>query len=124
MTTTNTLLSKSLVLLMAVLPTLVGCSVGQVLCQKQEECSNDAKGKEFVEVCSIQYDGSINALRANKETSCQDLANAQLALDACRAALDCDDFNESDLGGKCDKELENLNDANDDAGSECNEFDD
>ena len=100
-----------------------GCSVGTALCQKEEECADDNKGDEFVQICTIQYDGAIQALRTNKEGECQSLADAQLAFDACRAALDCDDFTEADLGQKCDDEKRDLDNAVDDARNDCTSLD-
>jgi hypothetical protein len=101
-----------------------GCT-SQALCEKDAECRDDPPGDDYVRICTIQRDGNIRALRANKEEECQMLADAQIALDACRAQLDCDDYNEGDLGQKCDAELDDFNDAFDDAenGTECSSRD-
>lgn len=98
-----------------------GC-VGNNLCAKRQECNNDLEDDSYG-VCVESYNGGVNALRANKEEECQKLADAQLAFDACRAALDCDDFEEGDLGGKCDDELDDYEDALGDAEGECSSFD-
>jgi hypothetical protein len=98
-----------------------GC-VGNNFCAKRQECNNDLEDDSYG-VCVEEYSGAINSLRANKEEECQILADAQLAFDACRASLDCDDFEEGDLGGKCDDELDDLQDAQRDAEGECSSFD-
>lgn len=98
-----------------------GC-VGNNYCAKRQECNNDLEDDSYG-VCVEQYNAGVNALRANKEEECQEVASALLAFDACRAALDCDDFEESDLGGKCDDELDDYEDAIRDAEGECSSFD-
>ena len=87
----------------------------RALCEQIKECANDPPGEDFVEVCTRQRAGETAALRANSEDDCVTLATAQTALDACRAQLTCDDFQEGDLGGECDNELDDYNDAFDDA---------
>ena len=98
-----------------------GC-VGNNYCAKRQECNNDLEDDSYG-VCVESYSGNINALRANKEEECQVLADALLAFDACRASLDCDDFEEGDLGGQCDDELDDYEDAARDAEGECSSFD-
>lgn len=98
-----------------------GC-VAYSLCAKRQEC-NDSLEDDSYAVCVEDYNAGINALNANKEEECHALASAQLAYDACRAALDCDDFEEGDLGGKCDDELDDYQDALQDADNECTSWD-
>ncbi|MCC7073915.1 MAG: hypothetical protein IT383_21585 [Deltaproteobacteria bacterium] len=98
-----------------------GC-VANNLCAKRQEC-NDSLEDDSYAVCVEDYNAGINALRANKEEECYELAAAQLAYDACRAALDCDDFEEGDLGGKCDDERDDYEDALGDADNECTSWD-
>ncbi len=103
---------------------LTGCT-SQALCEKDAECRDDPPGDDYVRICTIQFDGNIRALRANKEEECHALADAQEALGACKAQLKCDDYVEGDLGGECDDQLDDFNDAFDDAenGSECSSRD-
>jgi hypothetical protein len=101
---------------------LSGCTA-QNLCAKKAECA-DEEGDDLADdspsVCQANYNGNLNALRANEEEECQILANAQEALDACRAGLTCDDFFKSDFGGECDDQVDDYEDAlNDIDGFEC-----
>jgi hypothetical protein len=100
---------------------LSGC-VGNNFCAKRQECNNDLEDDSYA-VCVEEFNSGINSLRANKEEECQDLANARLALFACMATLDCDDFEEGDLGGKCDDEIDDVEDAQNDANGECSSLD-
>lgn len=102
-----------------------GCT-GQALCEKRKECNSNPPAEDFVRICATEYDGAIRGLRANKEDECHALANAQLAYDACRVQLDCDDFNDAEHNGECDRELDAYLDAWDDADGvlgECSVFD-
>lgn len=85
------------------------------LCEKRAECASDPPGEDYVNICTEKEFGYQNALRANSEEDCQRLATAVEALQACMATLDCDDFTENDLGGNCDDELDEYDDAWDDA---------
>ncbi len=98
-----------------------GC-VANALCAKRQEC-NDSLEDDSYAVCVEDYNAGIAALRANKEEECHEVAAAQLAYDACRAGLDCDDFEEGDLGGKCDDERDDFEDAVRDADNECSSWD-
>lgn len=91
-----------------------GCTV-QAICAKREECASDPPGADYQRVCEAKTQGHLNALRANSEEECIRLAAAQEALWACQAQLDCDDFEENDLGGKCDDEIDEFEDAWEDA---------
>jgi hypothetical protein len=99
-----------------------GCT-GQALCAKQAECADDPPGDDFQRICEIRYDGDLRALRANKEDECHAFAAAKERLDACRAQLDCDDFQEADLGGKCDDEIDDFQDAFEDIDDDCSSRD-
>jgi hypothetical protein len=54
---------------------------------------------------------------------CQDLADAKLAYDACRAQLECRDFTEADHNGECEDERDAYVDAFSDAEQECGTLD-
>jgi hypothetical protein len=95
----------------------IGC-VANSICAKERECDDELEEDTFG-VCVELYNAGIAALRANEEEDCQKLADAQLAFDACRSQLDCDDFEELDLGGECEDELDDLRDAQDDAKDQC-----
>lgn len=112
---------KNSIAILAVAAISSGC-VGNSFCSKRQECNTSLEDDSYG-VCVENYNGNINALRANEEQDCQILADAQLALDACRASLDCDDFEEADLGGKCDDEIDDVQDAQRDADGECSSFD-
>jgi hypothetical protein len=94
------------------------------ICDKSAVCQEEENDRSFsddaVAVCAVEYETSINALYANEEDECHRLADAILALDRCKAGLKCDDFVEADLGGECDDERDELDDARDDVdGFEC-----
>jgi len=101
----------------------VGCTA-QNFCNKSQECQEEENDRRFSDdaaaVCAVDYDTRINALLANEEKECHALADAIVALDNCRLGLDCDDFVEADLGGDCDDQLDDLEDAVRDVdGDEC-----
>ena len=111
--------------MLAMLAALSGCTA-QAFCNKKQEC-DDKREDDDPSVCVAEFNRNINVLRANKEDECQKLADATIALASCEASLDCDDFQEADLGQKCDNELDDFRNANDDARSgnefQCNSFD-
>ena len=105
-----------LVLALLVLPALGGASCqDRQLCEKIAECADDPPGEDYVDICVQQRSAELAALQANDEEECQELATALAALNTCRAQLDCDDFRENDLGGECDDQLDDYEDALDDA---------
>lgn len=114
------LVGLSTVALLAFAP---ACSPAGALCEKEKECASDPPGEDFIRVCTISVDGSYRALNANDEEDCKVLATAAQAYDACRAALDCDDYREADLGGNCDDERDDLDDAREEAGGDCTALD-
>lgn len=91
-----------------------GCTA-QAICEKEKECASDPPGEDYIQVCTARYNGEVDTLNANKEDECLALSNAKVRLDACRAQLDCDDYDESDLGGNCDEELDAFEEAYEDA---------
>ncbi len=100
------------------------CSTAEQFCGKRTQCLSEEQDIELeadsTRVCVAEYEGNLAALNANEEDDCHTLAAAELALDNCRSWLDCDDFLEADLGGKCDDQLDDLQDAFDDiSGLEC-----
>ena len=106
---------------LVVMAMLSGC-VAENFCAKRQECDNDLEDDSYG-VCVQETNAGFNSLRANKEEECHDLANARANLLACMATLDCDDFEEADLGGKCDDERDDFEDAQNDADLECTSFD-
>ena len=92
----------------------MGCTA-QAICEKEKECASDPPGEDYVQVCTARYNGEVDTLNANKEDECLALSAAKTRLDACRAQLDCDDYDESDLGGNCDDELDEFEEAYEDA---------
>jgi hypothetical protein len=108
--------APALLLSLLVLPLLGGANCqDRQFCEKAAECANDPPGEDFVDICTQQQGTRIAALQANSEEECQVLAQALAALNACRAQLECDDFREADYGGECDDELDDYEEALDDA---------
>lgn len=100
-----------------------GCTA-QNLCNKEAQCQDEENDRQLeadsTAVCVEQLNGQLAALRANEEDDCQELANALEAVLACKAGLKCDDYFENDLGGECDDQLDDLEDAQENAdGLEC-----
>gem|GEM_PF-1892160 len=113
----------SLLLVAAASFFVMACSSSGALCEKEKECMSDPPGEDFVSICTIKADGQLRALNANKEEECHLVASTLSALNACRAQLDCDDYNEFDYGGHCDDELDDYLDAVEDADNECTALD-
>jgi len=113
MNRTMTRVGKLGLLLSCVGIAAVSACVPQTFCAKRQECDT-ALDRDSEGVCIEVYNANISALRANAEPECHELANATLDLDACRSSLDCDDFEEADLGQQCDEPLDRFNDAVDD----------
>lgn len=91
----------------------VGCT-GQNLCNRVAECradDGDSLADDSTAVCVANYNTGLDALNANEEEECHILASAIAAVDACRAGLSCDDFEEDDLGRECDEQLNDLEEA-------------
>jgi hypothetical protein len=113
------------VVVVALFPFVIGAScTANSICSKRAQCLDEESDIDLEDdstrVCIAEYEASLNALNANEEDDCHVLASAQIALDNCRAGLDCDDFLEDDLGGKCDDQLDDLQDAFEDiSGLEC-----
>jgi hypothetical protein len=92
------------------------CTNGRTYCTKEAQCLEEDQDvtleSDSVAVCIAQYDGRIAALRANEEPECQVLADAVIAVDLCRAGLDCNDFfDANDVNDACEKQLDDLDDA-------------
>lgn len=95
---------------------LVSCTAGDVYCSKEAQCLAEEQKLELesdsVGVCVAQYNGNIAALRANEEPECQIYADALVAVDRCRAGLDCNDFfDANDFNDACADEIDDLQDA-------------
>jgi hypothetical protein len=117
------LIMKPLLLSLVVVVVVAGCTA-QNVCNRTAQCLDEEADTELepdsTAVCIAQFDGRIEALRANEEDDCHVLADAVIALANCQAGLDCDDFVEADLGGKCDDQLDDLEDAQEDVSNgEC-----
>lgn len=109
-------MSRRLGVVAVVLGALVGCGgSGPAVCAKYAECAPDPPGADFQSICESRYRGEINALRANDEQECRDLADAKEAFDACRATMDCNDFNDGDYDPECEDEFDHYAEAFDDA---------
>lgn len=70
-------------------------SCAQQICEKEFACQDElatSLDDDYVDVCVARRDGSDKVLRANAEPECGELANAVAALDACDAALSCEDL--------------------------------
>ena len=100
-----------------------GCSLEHAVCAKQAECAADPPGEEFEKICRISYAGHLDALRANTEQECLDLADALEALDSCRVELDCDAFNQGAASDACQAEEQTYADAVAAAAGECGSLD-
>ena len=109
--------------LLLVVVTGFGCSLERAVCAKQAECAADPPGDEFEEICRISYAGHLDALRANTEQECLDLADALEALDSCRVELDCEAFNQGAASGACQAEEQAYANAVTAAAGECGSLD-
>ncbi|HEY4220982.1 MAG TPA: hypothetical protein VGO62_06560 [Myxococcota bacterium] len=106
--------------MIALVAGLAGACADQSFCAKKQQC-NDKLNDDDQAVCVAQADRNINMLRANSESECQDLANAELDLESCASSLSCSDFNDPKLGGNCDDQRAKVTDASDAAGNLCDE---
>ncbi len=108
----------------ASLPLMANQCTAQSLCDKRVQCEREENDVDYSSdasaVCSAEYQASIAALDANEEDECHRLARATVALDTCRIGLRCEDFLAQDLGGECDDEFDEYQDAFDEIdGIEC-----
>lgn len=99
-----------------------GCpSVPASFCAKADECAEDPPGDDFPAICTVQVQGDLDALRANDEEECHEVAEAKEILMACLTNLTCGDLNDVDYGGECEDErddyLDAFSDADDELGS-------
>ena len=116
-----TLASVASVVAAVVVVAVVAAGCGdQSFCAKRQECDSKLNDDDEA-VCVQTVDQGINMLRANHESECQELADAQLALFACSSGLSCSDFKDANLGGNCDDQKAQLKDAENAAGNLCNE---
>jgi hypothetical protein len=117
---------------------LVGActSPARGFCEAHADCERDFLGvvipdlagdaDDSVDVCTVQQDGSVQALRANEEEECQVAAEKLEIFMACIATEFADDNDGCDvLESKCEDERDDVNDALDDIdGNECNSNED
>ena len=93
-----------------------GCSARNY-CNKKAECADedgDPLEPDSIGVCVANVEGEIDGYFANQEEECLAVGDARQRLYACMATLSCNDFEDSDLGGECDDELDDLDRARDD----------
>jgi hypothetical protein len=103
------------------LAALTGCTANSV-CAQRQEC-NDSLEEDSEAVCVASYNAAIDSLRANAEEECHRLADAILARDNCLLQLDCNDLDDdNDREDACGDELDNVDDAREDADDECSSF--
>jgi hypothetical protein len=95
---------------------LTSCTANQ-LCNKRSQCQEEG-GTAFEDdstgVCVANANANYAAYAQNDEEACLRLGAALQSLDGCRAGLDCDDFDEADLGGNCKPEREEVDNAQSD----------
>jgi hypothetical protein len=110
---------------------LPGCTAN-LLCNKIAECEAEdgtELEKDSTSVCVAEFNAGSAAAHRNTEEACLRLADANDALNACRAGLSCRDFKDPELGGLCKEQIEEQKNATDDVGKldkgalECTSFD-
>jgi hypothetical protein len=92
-------------------------------CDKRAECADergDRLAPDSVDVCVVNFETQMNALYANDEPECHDLADTLRRLRSCQVGLRCRDFDSSDNDGECRDERLDVEDARDRIrGDEC-----
>lgn len=105
-----------------------GCKpVSRAYCELGGEC-DEATGifdpvpgssSDSVDVCTVNQETLLQALRANREEVCHQLADAYEAFWACAVEEGCDAFDVTEP--ECKDELEEVGDLRQKAGNRCNE---
>jgi hypothetical protein len=116
---------------------LVGActSSARGFCEADADCDREFFGvaidssgdaDDSVDVCTVNQEGFVRALRANEEEECQVAADKFEVLMACIAAEFADDNDGCDvLESKCEDERDDVNDAFGDIdGNECSSNED
>jgi hypothetical protein len=120
----------TLALGVALLSTLLACSgfgPERAYCETAGDCDDgfglfdpvQGSSDDSVDVCTVNQETNIAALRANSEEVCHDLADAWQAYMLCAVEEGCDAFNP--LEPECNDELEDVADLSNDAGNRCSE---
>ena len=81
---------------------LASCSPSNGQCQKEFDCKTELKLdllNDYVDICSAERDGAVNALNKAADKECHDLATAEIALATCESTLSCDDLAKERSGG-------------------------
>jgi hypothetical protein len=98
------------------------CSPARGFCEAHADCEReflgvvipDAAGDadDSVDVCTVEQEGRIRALRANEERECRDAADKLEIYMACIGAAFADNPDGCEvIEDECDDELDDLNDA-------------
>ena len=98
-----------------------GCdfSAAHAYCARLDECrelenspgdnEDSDEGRDDVAVCTVAAQASVDAINANTEPECHELADAQEAVFTCAATLDCKDLL-SNAPGSCKAEYDAFGD--------------
>lgn len=70
-------------------------------------------------VCAVNQRTLVDALRANSEDICKEMADARVAFMECAVAVGCDAFLVTE--DSCKDEADDFNDLSAEAGNRCNE---
>jgi hypothetical protein len=87
--------------LFVVVPALSACDPIEGFCQKQYDCQEELGRNledDFPAVCAAAARSGLDALRANTEPECDELAAAQEALMVCVNLLSCEDLKKVESG--------------------------
>ena len=107
---------------------VTGCgSTARTYCEKASECSGDAllgldpagDAKDSADVCTIEQQGNLDALRANSEDICLQLADAYETYMNCAIEQGCDAF--EIFNNPCSDQLQDILDLSGEAGNRCSE---
>lgn len=104
-----------------------GCTTSERLyCEKAAECDDQfglldpvGNSSDSVDVCQVNQETFLAALRANSEEICQQRAEAEIAWMNCVAEEGCDSFNL--LEEECKDEYERRLELSSESGNRCNE---
>jgi hypothetical protein len=87
--------------LFVLVPALSACDPIEGFCQKQYDCQEELGRNledDFPAVCAAAARSGLDALRANTEPECGELAAAQEALMLCENLLSCEDLKKLESG--------------------------
>jgi hypothetical protein len=107
------------------------CSSASGFCQAAADCEREIFGvvvpdqagsaDDSVNVCTVEMDGQVRALRANEEAECQEAADKLEVFMACISAAFAEEKDGCDVfDNECEDELDDFQDALADIdGGEC-----